>query len=137
MRQDIEPPASQAVDGFYGWESGADGERYRWTELYSSVFVPAGVVHVDIPIRIPASVPGLKPVAMTLSINGRTGSTTPATSTWTIVPVDVPAPQSLTRFTRINLRVDRTWQPALYIPGSADLRPVGVQVGEIRMVRHH
>jgi O-antigen ligase len=134
MRRDIEPPATQAVDGFYGWESGADGERFRWTELYSSVFVPAAVVHVDIPIRIPASVPGLKPVAMTLSINGRTGSTTPATSTWTIVPVDVPAPQSPTRFTRVNLRVDRTWQPALYIPGSADLRPVGVQVGEIHSV---
>lgn len=137
MRQDIEPPASQAVDGFYGWESGADGERYRWTDLYASLFVPGDVVHVDVPIRIPASVPGLRPVTMTLSINGRTGSTTPATSTWTVVPVDVPAPQSPAEFTRLNLRVDRTWQPALYIPGSADLRSVGVQVGDIRMVRQH
>jgi len=135
--RDIEPPESQAVDGFYGWESGAEGERYRWTERYASVFVPAGVVHVDIPIRIPASVPGLKPVAVTMSTNGRTGSTTFATNSWTIVPVDVPQPQSPARFTRINLRADRTWQPALYVPGSADFRFVGVQVGEVRMVRNH
>jgi len=31
--------------------------------------------------------------------------------------------------------VDRTWQPALYLAGSADLRMVGVQVGELRLVR--
>jgi O-antigen ligase len=136
-RRDIEPPASQAVDGFYGWESGAEGERYRWTERYASVFVPADVTHVDIPIRMPASVPGLKPVAVTLSINSRPGSTTLTTNTWTIVPVDVPAPQSPARFTRVNLRADHTWQPALYVPGSADFRFVGVQVGEVRMVRNH
>jgi len=32
---------------------------------------------------------------------------------------------------RIDLRVDRPWQPAIYIAGSADMRTVGVQVGEI------
>ena len=134
LRKDIAPPESQAVDGFYGWESGAEGERYRWTDLYASLFVPADVAHVDIPIRIPASVPGLKPVAVTLSINGGKGSTTLATSNWTIVPVDLPEPQSPVRFTRINLRADRTWQPALYVPGSADFRFVGVQVGEVPIV---
>ena len=135
VRRDIEPPESQAVDGFFGWESGAEGERYRWTERYASVFVPADVGHVEIPIRIPASVPGLKPVAVTLSINGRKGSTTLATNRWTIVPVDLAEPQAPARFTRINLQAERTWQPALYVPGSADFRFVGVQVGEVKTVR--
>jgi hypothetical protein len=39
------------------------------------------------------------------------------------------------RFKRIDLKVDRVWQPALYIAGSADMRMVGVQVGEPRLVR--
>jgi hypothetical protein len=30
-RGHVEPGASQAVDGFYGWETGSDGRRFRWT----------------------------------------------------------------------------------------------------------
>ena len=47
----------------------------------------------------------------------------------------LPAAVPPTRFKRIDLKVDRVWQPALYIAGSADMRIVGVQVGEPRLVR--
>ena len=52
-RVDVTPPASQAVDGFYGWETLEDGTRYRWTGLFASLFVPADVTRVEIPIRCP------------------------------------------------------------------------------------
>jgi hypothetical protein len=35
------------------------------------------------------------------------------------------------RVRRIDLRVDRPWQPGIYIAGSADMRTVGIQVGEV------
>jgi hypothetical protein len=41
----------------------------------------------------------------------------------------------LTRFKRIDLKMDRTWQPALHIAGSGDLRNVGIQVGECESLR--
>jgi hypothetical protein len=33
------------------------------------------------------------------------------------------------------LKIDRVWQPALYVAGSADMRLVGMQVGEPRLIR--
>jgi len=47
----------------------------------------------------------------------------------------LPGAAPPTRFTRIDLRMDRTWQPGVYIAGSADLRRVGVQLGEPRVFR--
>ena len=54
---------------------------------------------------------------------------------WAIIDVPLPNAVPPTRFKRVDLKVDRTWQPALYLAGSADLRVVGVQVGELRLVR--
>ena len=36
---------------------------------------------------------------------------------------------------RVNLRVEHTWQPALYLPGSAEMRHVGIQVGEPEIIQ--
>jgi hypothetical protein len=133
--RDIAPPASRAVDGFYEWEVDADGTPFRWTEQYASLFVPAGVMRIDIPIRIPTGLPGLRPVEVRASIGGRARPPEPAGGAWSMLSLDVPPVQPPMRFQRINLRVERTLQPALYIPGSADFRTVGVQVGKVNLVR--
>jgi hypothetical protein len=54
---------------------------------------------------------------------------------WTLIDVPLDRSPAPAHFRRINLRTDTTWRPALYIPGSAELRPVGMQVGELRLVR--
>jgi hypothetical protein len=56
-------------------------------------------------------------------------------ATWAIVSLRLPDAVPPTQFKRIDLTVDRVWQPALYIAGSADMRAVGVQVGEPRLFR--
>jgi hypothetical protein len=47
-----------------------------------------------------------------------------------LAEADPPIP-----YKRIDLKVDRVWVPALYIAGNGDLRQVGVQVGELRLLR--
>jgi hypothetical protein len=129
----IGPVASPDVDGFYGWETTGDGTRFRWTGRYASVFVPGEAREVWIPVRIPEGTRAISPIAVEVMGAGLGRGRTIVNDTWTEVYVplgDVPAPRG---YKRIDVRVDRTWQPALYIPGSADLRTVGVQIGEPRV----
>jgi O-antigen ligase len=129
----IGPVASPDVDGFYPWETAPDGTRFRWTGHYASVFVPGEAREVWIPVRMPTRMRMISPLGMELMSAGLGRGRATADDAWSeiYVPVgDVPAPSG---FKRIDLKVDRTWQPALYIPGSADLRRVGVQVGQPRV----
>jgi O-antigen ligase len=135
LQRDIASPQSRALDGFYGWETGADGTRYRWTGQFASVFVPADVTRVYVPVRIPAKVATLSPIEVDTSIGGIIRARTKVGDTWADINLEMPDALPPTRFTRVNLRVERTWQPALYIPGSSDLRMVGVQVGECRLFK--
>jgi O-antigen ligase len=129
----IGPVASPDVDGFYPWETAPDGTRFRWTGRYASVFVPAEAREVWIPVRIPEGTRAISPIAVEVMSAGIGRGRTIVNDTWTEVYSalgDVPAPSG---YKRIDIRIDRTWQPALYIPGSADLRTVGVQIGEPRV----
>ena len=54
---------------------------------------------------------------------------------WTTISIDLSPPTPPVGMNRINVRVDRAWRPALLMPGSADMRLVGVQVGECRLLR--
>ena len=132
----LTPPASEAVDGLSGWETAPDGARFRWTGQYASVFVPDDVNVVQIPVRVPVVIRNVTPGAVEVSDGGVTISRTPLSDAWTLINVPVDRSTASAHFLRINLRSDNTWRPALYIPGSAQLRPVGVQVGELRLVRH-
>ena len=134
-RVDVTPPASQAVDGFYGWETLEDGTRYRWTGLFASLFVPANVTRVEIPIRLPTANRSIAPMGVEVMTSGANRGRTLVDSTWTLVSIRLPDAVPPMRFKRIDLKLDRVWQPALYTPGSADMRLVGVQVGELRLVR--
>ena len=131
----VSPPASRAVDGFYGWETLKDGTRFRWTGAYASLFVPADVTRVEIPIRLPADGRAIKPMGIEVMTGSVDQGRTIVGAAWTIVSLRLPAASPLTRFKRVDVKVDRVWQPALYIAGSADMRPVGVQVGEPRLIR--
>jgi hypothetical protein len=128
----IEPPASQAVDGFSEWETGSDGVPFRWTGKYASLFVPSDVTHLSVPVRMPTRPPALTPMSVEARIATREGGLTFVNDSWSTLNLTLPALDSISGFTRIDLRVDRTWQPALYIPGSADMREVGVQVAAPR-----
>ena len=131
----LEPPASAAVDGFYGWETAEDGTRFRWTGEYASLFVPGDVRAVHVPMRLPAEARAVTPIGVEVMAGALLKGRVLITDVWADIYVplgDVPAPKG---YRRVDLRVDRAWQPAVYIPGSADMRNVGVQVGEPRLDR--
>ena len=134
-RGTVDPPASQSVDGFYEEETAEDGTRFRWTEDYASLFVPADVRHVYIPVRVPTDRPAIAPIGVEVATAGVKRSRTAVTESWSFLSVAMPAASPPVRFNRIDLKMDRTWQPALYIAGSADMRRVGIQVGECQLVR--
>jgi len=131
----LRPPVSQAVDGLYPWEKSEDGRNVRWTEEYGSVFVPADTKRIYIPARIPADTPLLVPMPVYISIGGHNRTRVLVGSRWGTLDVPIPAASPPSRFNRIDLRVDRAWRPALYIAGSYDMRPVGIQIGECELVR--
>jgi hypothetical protein len=129
------PSESRAVNGLFEWETLADGTRFRWTGRYASLFVPADVTRVEIPVRLPTdgrSIPVMGVEAMTGGVGrGRTL----VDASWAIISLPLDPVLPPIQYKRIDLRIDRVWQPALYIAGSADMRRVGVQVGEPRLAR--
>jgi hypothetical protein len=130
----LEPPAS-AGDGFYDWETAEDGTRFRWTGEYASLFETGDVRAVHIPMRLPAAARAVTPIGVEVMAGGLSRGRVFITDVWADIYVplgDVPTPKG---YRRVDVRVDRAWQPAVYIPGSADLRTVGVQVGEPRLER--
>jgi hypothetical protein len=135
MRGAAVPQKSQAVDGFYRWETLGDGTRFRWTGGYASIFVPADVSRVEIPVRMPTDGRSIRPIGVEVMIGGVDRGRTLVDANWAILSLPLPVTAPPARFKRIDLKVDRVWQPALYIAGSADMRLVGVQVGEPRLFR--
>ena len=133
-RATVMPPQSADVDGFYGWET-SDGVRFRWSRRYASMFVPADVTRVHVPVRMPVDRRFMRPLEVDAMIGGALHSRTRVGESWEILDITLPRAQPLRRFKRIDFRVDRTWQPALYIPGNADMRAVGIQFGEPSMFR--
>jgi O-antigen ligase len=131
----VRPPASQAIDGFYPWEAAEDGRRVRWTGRYGSLFVPAEIARVYIPMRVPVDRPAIAPMPVDIVVGGQRRGRVLVGSNWDTLDLWLPPVAPPVRFKRIDLRVERTWQPALYIAGSYDMRAVGVQVGECELVR--
>jgi O-antigen ligase len=125
---------SRAVDGFYQWETLEDGTRFRWTERYGSLFVPADVRRVQIPLRLPTS-GRIRPMEVEIRTGGAKRGRTVVGDNWVAVEVALAEADPPIPFKRIDLKVDRVWVPALYIAGSGELRQVGVQVGELRLLR--
>ena len=98
--------------------------------------MPADVTRVDIPVRLPTNGADRPPMGVEVMDRRREqGPDAGRRQLGDHRACRLPAAVPPTRFKRIDLKVDRTWQPALYIAGSADMRIVGVQVGELRLVR--
>jgi hypothetical protein len=128
----VEPQTGTAFDGFYPWESGPEG-RYRWTSQYGSLFVTADVTRVEIPVRLPVALPAMDPMGVTARVGGVDRQRTFVSDRWVDLVVTLPDVSPTTRYKRIDLRTDWTWQPALHIAGNADMRVVGIQVGEVKL----
>jgi len=130
-RRPMIPSDSIAVTGLVPGETSADGVPYRWTLDYAGLFVPRTVTRVAIPVRLPIDLPQVAPTAVRVKTAGVNRGQTPVGSSWVTVNVELPPLDTLQAYRRIDLKVDRTWKPAIYIPGSREMRSVGVQIGEV------
>jgi O-antigen ligase len=131
-RRPITPAYSRSATGLEPWEVDDEGTRFQWTSEYASIFVPARATRVYIPVRQPIDVPRVGPIAVDVRVAALDRGRTIVGSSWAILNLELPPFELMQRYRRIDLRVDRTWQPAIYVPGSSDLRKVGVQVGEVK-----
>jgi len=129
------PVESQAVDGFYRWETAEDGRRFRWSGQFASVLLPKGVARVRIPIRIPTDRAPIAPIGIDVSTDGDRPVRTLVYGEWNDLDVRLREADPMIGVRRVNLRVERTWQPALYVPGSTEMRHVGIQVGEYEIIQ--
>jgi O-antigen ligase len=129
-RAPIDRPAETAVTGLYPWETAADGTRFRWTGRYASVFVPAAATRVDLLMRVPTTVRAVAPMGVEIAHAGVMHTRALIGPEWVRIEVPLTEAEPGSPYKRIDVKVDRVWQPAIYIPGSADLRHVGVQMGE-------
>ena len=75
------------------------------------------------------------PMGVEVMIAGHDEGRTLVDESWATLSLELPEVAPPARFNRIDLKIDRTWQPALYLAGSADMRAVGVQVGTIQLLR--
>ena len=122
------PARGRAVDGFYEWQNGQDGRRFRSTGEYASLFVPSEAVTVQIPVRVDSE---HGPRLIDIEASGVQLGTFPLSSRWTTITLSLPPGQPVRRYKRIDFKVDRTWRPADILPGSTDTRELGAQVGDV------
>src|SRR5262249_20712660 len=131
-RKPLAPSESEAVTGLSQWESDANGTRFRWSGKYASLFVSQNATRVYIPVRQPVDIPALRDQGVSVRVAPENKGRTIVGPTWAILDVELPRIQSRQRYRRIDLKIDRVWQPAVYVAGSSDMRHVGVQVGEVK-----
>jgi O-antigen ligase len=129
MERPLEPSSAPGADGFYEWETGSDGVRFRWTTAFASLFVPSTAIRVDIPVRAPREGGRFNPSSVEIAIGGVNRGRFAAADEWSAISLPVADGPSVSNYKRIDLRVDRTWRPAVIVPGSAEMRAVGIQVG--------
>ena len=104
----------------------------RWTGDYASVFVPADVTRVYMPVRLPSNGGTARPMGVEVMSGGVRKGRTLVGDAWATIEVQLPAVPPPARFKRIDLKVDRTWQPAVYLAGNADLRTWACRSGSCR-----
>jgi hypothetical protein len=119
-----DPPWLAGIEsGFRGWETTADGMRYRWTSGHASFFVSADASGVVIPARTTFA-PGEPPVHLSITIDDRPADRDLLTDEdWHTRTVRLPA-SGTRHLHRVDIRVDRV---------RAGNR--GAQIGEIRVLR--
>ena len=116
--------------GFYDWEQGPSGERFRWMGGRARLFLPAAATQFTVPFRAHAVTPE-NPVVVDLLVNGRLANQMRMEEDVGWRSVEMVLPDNPTRREwRIDVAVSRTWTPSVETPGNTDSRALGVQVGE-------
>ncbi len=120
----------------HGWETNSAGVRYRWmSSRHVDLEITASAREVTIPLRHEIGA-FREPAHVTIYADGRrVDDLTLRDDAWhmsrfAVRPADVPR---LRRMHRIELHLDRVWQPQSLIPGSQDTRTLGVQIGELQI----
>jgi hypothetical protein len=103
-----DPPWLARVEsGLRGWETAADGTRFRWTDGHASFFVPAASQAVSVPLRATFDAPGDPPVLVTIAIDDRAADQfVLRDDRWTTRRLRLPPPGRRS-LRRIDIRVDR------------------------------
>jgi len=137
LEKPLVPVHLEEVDGmYYGDEGTAEGVPFHWTREYGTVFVPAAVRTVDIPLRSPIAAVTKQPTLVEIRSGGRTVVENVLVGEhWQDVRINLPSPEPPLQISRISLRSNQTARAAELIPGSSDERVVGVQVGDYKIIR--
>jgi hypothetical protein len=115
---------AEQTTGVRGWQTSADGKRYRWTGGHASFFVPSDASAVVVPIATTFQPGDDKPMLVTFSVDGkRAVRLLLTTSEWQRVTLPMPAPGSR-KVRRVDVHTSPTRE------GNH-----GVQLGEVQVSR--
>lgn len=136
LERPMVPVHLEEVDGmYYGDEGTAEGVPFHWTREYSSLYAQATWRAVELPLRSPLAGITKEPTLVEISSGGVTLLRTLVGDTWSNVTLNLPSPEPPLLFNRINLKVNHMARVAQLVPGSNDQRLVGVQVGDLKILR--
>jgi hypothetical protein len=120
------------VSGFFDKEGGGD-LTYRWTGSCASVYLPGARPGAKVTISVSAGKrPGTaKPPVVGVSVSGQPIGTFLATPVWTDHVLRLPSPlPSGPPVLRFDVP---SWRPVNVLPGSDDVRDLGVMLHRIRI----
>jgi len=136
LEKPMVPVHLEEVDGmYYGDEETAEGVPFHWTRQYASLFAPATARVIEVRLRSPIAGITKEPTLVEIRSGGKTLANAFVGDTWSSVTLNLPSPEPPLLFSRIDLRVNRTAPVSELIPGTNDPRVVGVQVGDLRILR--
>jgi hypothetical protein len=122
--------------GVHAKERGADGVVFQWMSGTRTEILLASRIHsIGIPLRHAIEL-FKEPAHVTIQSDGRTVDQIELnTPQWRVSQVNVGLMRPSWRggMHRVAIRVNRAWKPSEVIPGSADGRLLGLQLGEITM----
>jgi len=96
------------TSGLRGWETDADGTRFRWMGGHASVFVPSSARAVELPVRTTFDAPGDWPITVTVAIDDRMSDRIVLSDgEWRSMLLRLPPPGGR-KVRRLDIRLDRT-----------------------------
>jgi len=120
-----------ADSGFHGFETAADGIRFRWMTRHAVTYVPATPGFVSLQLQA-FDEPALRPLVVDVVIDGRVMERREIRpGTWTKIDLGV-RDTVRTPFRRIDLRANEEWTQEVPLGRRTARRPISAMVGEIR-----
>ena len=136
LERPLVPVHLEEVDGiYYGDEGTAEGVPFHWTREYSSIYAQATWRTVELPMRSPLAGITKEPTLVEISTGGVMLVRALVDDKWSSVTLNLPSPEPPLLFSRINLKVNHMARVSQLVPGSSDQREVGIQVGDLRILR--